>query len=34
MNENIQKLKPKIVQILAKNGVAKAGIFGSYAHLI
>jgi uncharacterized protein len=31
MNENIQKLKPKIVQILAKNGVAKAGIFGSYA---
>ena len=29
--EEIEKLKPKIVEILKKNGVKKAGIFGSYA---
>lgn len=28
---NIKKLKPKIVKILKKNGVKKAGVFGSYA---
>ena len=27
----LKELKPKIVEILLKNGVAKAGIFGSYA---
>lgn len=27
----IEKIKPKIVEILRKNGVKKAGIFGSYA---
>lgn len=26
-----EKLKPKIVEILAKNDVARAGVFGSYA---
>ncbi len=31
MNKNIKKIKPKIVKILKKNNVAKAGIFGSYA---
>ena len=31
MHESIKKLKPKIVRILRKNGVVKAGIFGSYA---
>ena len=29
--EDINKIKNKIVKILKKNGVAKAGIFGSYA---
>jgi predicted nucleotidyltransferase len=28
---SIEQLKPKIVKILRKNEVAKAGIFGSYA---
>jgi len=27
----LKELTPKIVEILLKNGVAKAGIFGSYA---
>ncbi len=27
----LQKLKPRIIEILKKNGVVKAGIFGSYA---
>ena len=31
MNKDIAKLKPKIVRILKKNDVVKAGIFGSYA---
>jgi len=31
MNTEIKKLKPKIVNILKKNGIARAGIFGSYA---
>lgn len=30
-NKEIEKLKPKIVGVLKKNGVKKAGIFGSYA---
>ena len=30
-NTELQKLKPKIVRILKKNGIKKAGIFGSYA---
>ena len=29
--EDINKIKSKIVKILKKNGVVKAGIFGSYA---
>ncbi len=29
--KEIDKLKPKIVKILKKYGVKKAGIFGSYA---
>lgn len=31
MTKEIAKIKPKIVKILKKNGVVKAGIFGSYA---
>ncbi|MBS3078789.1 nucleotidyltransferase family protein [Candidatus Pacearchaeota archaeon] len=27
----IEKLKPKIIEILRKKGIKKAGIFGSYA---
>ena len=27
----LKKFKPKIVRILKKNGITKAGIFGSYA---
>jgi uncharacterized protein len=27
----LQKLKPMIVRILKKNGIKKAGVFGSYA---
>jgi uncharacterized protein len=29
--DELKKIKPKIVKILKKNGVKKAGIFGSYA---
>jgi hypothetical protein len=29
--EDIEKLKPKIVEILLKNDVDRAGLFGSYA---
>jgi hypothetical protein len=29
--QDIDKLRPKIVEILSKNDVARAGIFGSYA---
>ncbi len=29
--ENVNKLKPKIINILKKYGIKKAGIFGSYA---
>jgi len=31
MNQNINKIKSKIVKILKKNKVVRAGIFGSYA---
>lgn len=31
LNPELLKLKQKIVRILKKNGVLKAGIFGSYA---
>lgn len=31
MNEKLKRLKPLIVSTLKKNGVVKAGIFGSYA---
>ena len=31
MNTDIKKLKSKIVKILKKHGVVRAGIFGSYA---
>jgi uncharacterized protein len=31
MNKEIEKLKKKIVPILKKNNVVRAGIFGSYA---
>jgi len=30
-NKELKKIKPVIVRILKKNGVIKAGIFGSYA---
>jgi uncharacterized protein len=30
-SKELEKLKPKIVKILKKNNVVKAGIFGSYA---
>jgi predicted nucleotidyltransferase len=30
-NKELKKIKPIIVRILKKNGVVKAGIFGSYA---
>ena len=29
--QEIEKMKPKIIEVLKKNGVKKAGIFGSYA---
>jgi len=29
--DEIEKLKPKIVKVLKRNGVKRAGIFGSYA---
>ena len=31
MNRELNKLKPQIIRILKKNGIKKAGIFGSYA---
>ena len=31
MKHDLKKLKPRIVKILKQNGIAKAGIFGSYA---
>ena len=31
MNQDIKKIKSKIVKILKKNKVVRAGIFGSYA---
>lgn len=31
INEGINKIKPKILEVLRKNKVKKAGIFGSYA---
>ena len=31
MNQTLKELKEEIVPILQKNGVTKAGIFGSYA---
>jgi uncharacterized protein len=30
-SKELEKLKPKIIKILKKNGIKKAGIFGSYA---
>ncbi len=30
-NNKVRKLKPKIIRILKKRGIRKAGIFGSYA---
>lgn len=30
-NNEIEKMKPKIVKVLKKHGVKRAGIFGSYA---
>jgi uncharacterized protein len=31
VSTELKKLKPKIVGVLKKNGIKKAGIFGSYA---
>ncbi len=31
MNKDIEKIKSKIVKVLKKHGVVRAGIFGSYA---
>jgi len=31
INKNLDKIKPKIIQVLKKNKIKKAGIFGSYA---
>ena len=31
INKGLMKIKPKIIQILKKNKIKKAGIFGSYA---
>ena len=31
MNKEVEKIKPKLVKVLKKNGIRKAGIFGSYA---
>jgi len=30
-NKNFEQIKKKIVKILKKNGIVRAGIFGSYA---
>ena len=32
MNKDIKKIKSRIVPILKKHGVVRAGIFGSYVH--
>lgn len=29
--DSLQSLKPKIIEVLKKNGIKKAGVFGSYA---
>ncbi len=31
MSEKLSEIKPKIVAVLRKHGITKAGIFGSYA---
>jgi len=31
INEEVEKIKPKILKVLKRNDVVKAGIFGSYA---
>jgi uncharacterized protein len=31
INPELKKIKPVIIKILKKNGIKKAGIFGSYA---
>jgi len=31
MVNEIRKIRPKIIKVLKKNGIARAGIFGSYA---
>ena len=31
LNKEIEKIKPKIIKILKKNNIKRAGIFGSYA---
>ena len=31
MNKEIKNLKPKIVEVLKKHKIARAGVFGSYA---
>ena len=31
INKKIMKIKPKIVELIKKEGIKKAGIFGSYA---
>ena len=31
MNKEIEKMKQKIIEVLKKNNVKRAGIFGSYA---
>ncbi len=31
MKNEIKKIKPKIVKVLRKNNIEKAGVFGSYA---
>ena len=30
-NQELNKMKPKIVKVLKKHGIKKAGVFGSYA---
>ena len=31
INKSLMKIKPKIIEVLKKNKIKKAGIFGSYA---
>ena len=31
-NKELEKMKPKIVEVLKRNKIKKAGIFGSYVH--